>query len=124
MWAFDNVIIKSKKETSPIDLLGKVPSCPTVKVWIEGTLWRIGFSEEERDAGLLSKGEWIDDEGGMLPYITITSFSLFSDCGFLFSFAFSLLCFTFITGSSSTSTDIALAGDKPIGCVKITYYIH
>ena len=80
--------------------------------------------EEERVAGLLSKEEWVDEEGGMLPYITTTSFSLFSDRGYLFSFAFSLLCGSLIIGSLSTSTDIALAGDKPIRCVKITHYIH
>ena len=122
MCPFDNGIIKSKKETRHIDLLGRRPSCPTVNVWIEGTFWRIGFLEEEKVAGLLSKEEWVDEEGGMLPYITTTSFSLFR--GSLCSFAFSLLCFSLISGSLSTSTDIALAGDKPIRCVKITHYIH
>ena len=63
---FDNAIIKGLEESWPINLLGKTPSSPTVKVLIEGTLWWFGLIEEERE-GFSSIEDWDDDNGGLLP---------------------------------------------------------
>ena len=117
MKSFDNAIIKGFEESWPINLLGKTPSSPTVKVLIEGALWWFGFIEEMRD-GFSSREDWDDGNGGLLPYITTTSFSLEFGLGSFFSFAF----FSLISGSFSTSSDIAFAGDKPVDCAKITDY--
>ena len=56
---FDKAIIKRFEESWPINLLGKTPSSPTVKVLIEGTLWWFGLIEEERE-GFSSREDWDD----------------------------------------------------------------
>ena len=100
-----------KRTQTYFDLLGKVPSCPTVKVWIRGTLWFLGLlEEEERVVAVLSSKE--EETVLLLPYIISTSFSdSKSFCSFVFSAL--LLLSVVIIGSLSTSIEIALAGDKP-----------